>query len=145
MKKKEFWSEGLRFQCQGSAKCCISRGGYGFVYLTKADRKAMAKHFKMSLRQFTEEHCEKQDGIFKLKESENDDCRFLDGKQCGVYEARPTQCRTWPFWPEVMTPRKWNKDVASFCPGVGKGRLWTAKEIEEQLKEQVASEKQYGS
>ena len=40
-------------------------------------------------------------GIRKsLKEFPNGDCVFFDGEQrkCTVYEARPRQCRTWPFW-----------------------------------------------
>jgi Fe-S-cluster containining protein len=59
---------------------------------------------------------------------------FLKNKQCSVYEARPNQCRTWPFWPEVMNAKSWKKDVADFCPGVGKGPVIPAKEIERQLK-----------
>jgi len=52
-------------------------------------------------------------------------CRFLDPvtkKRCLVYEARPAQCRTWPFWPENMNARAWDREVVAFCPGVGKGR-----------------------
>lgn len=145
MAKKTFYSEGLQFQCQGSAKCCVSRGGYGFVWLTKTDRKALAKHHGMTLRDFTETYCELQDKIYKLKESQTADCIFLRGKKCGVYEARPTQCKTWPFWPELMNARSWNKDVVAFCPGVGKGKIWSAKEIEEQLKAQIASQNNYGT
>jgi hypothetical protein len=35
--------------------------------------------------------------------------------------------------------------VAPFCPGVGKGRLWTKKEIEETLARQKRSERRYGT
>jgi Fe-S-cluster containining protein len=56
-------------------------------------------------------------------------CSFLDGKRCSVYEGRPSQCRTWPFWPENMNARTWNREIVPFCPGVGKGRLYTAEEI----------------
>lgn len=54
---------------------------------------------------------------------------FLEGKQCSVYEARPTQCRTWPFWPENMDAKTWDEDVVSYCPGVGKGKLYSQSEI----------------
>ncbi len=145
MAKKKFYADGLQFQCQGSAKCCVSRGGYGYVYLTKSDRRALARHLKMTLAEFTEKHCELQDKIWKLKEHVNDDCMFLKEKMCGVYEARPTQCRTWPFWPEVMNAKSWAKDVVTFCPGVGKGKIWSAKEIETQLKAQMASQNNYGT
>ena len=44
-----------------------------------------------------------------------------------------TQCRTWPFWPDMMSAKAWSKEVLGFCPGVGKGRLYTEREIESLL------------
>ncbi len=129
------FGEGIRFECQQSGKCCTSRGAYGFVYLTLQDRRRLATHLKMSTQRFTKTYCAKTDGQFHLKHPERD-CGFLEGTGCGVYEARPTQCRTWPFWPENMNPRAWRKEVASFCPGVGKGRLYSVEEIEAILAEQ---------
>lgn len=128
--KPIFYEEGLRFECQGSGKCCTSRGGYGYVYLTPADRKRFAEHFKISTSRFTLEYCSREDGHVFLKNPDRN-CRFLVGKRCGVYEARPNQCRTWPFWPEnLKNLRAWTKEVAEFCPGVGKGPVIPATEIE---------------
>ena len=120
--KPTWWHEGVRFQCQGSGKCCVSRGEYGYVYVTRADRRALAAHLRLHPSVFTRRYCEREGGIWKLRDF-NQNCRFLEGKQCGVYEARPTQCRTWPFWPEAMSARAWARDVASYCPGVGRGRF----------------------
>jgi Fe-S-cluster containining protein len=134
---KKWWSEGIRFECQGSGQCCTSHGEFGFVYLTLEDRRRFAKHFKLSTREFTRTYCEKTDDLWHLKERKDQpDCQFLEGKRCGVYAARPEQCRTWPFWPEVMSAKRWKKDVADFCPGVGKGRVWSVSEIEETLRQQ---------
>ncbi|MGE3975109.1 MAG: YkgJ family cysteine cluster protein [Bdellovibrionales bacterium] len=139
--KNKWWSEGVRFECQGSGKCCTSHGEYGFVYLTLKDRQRFAKHFKMTTAAFTKKYCDEQEGMYNLKENpQNPDCMFLKNKRCSVYEARPTQCRTWPFWPEVMSPKAWSEDVASFCPGVGKGSLIPAEKIAAALKEQKESE-----
>ncbi len=135
-----WWKDGIRFECQGSGKCCVSRGEYGYVYLTLKDRQAMAKYFKIETRAFTKKYCEKDSsGLWKIADFTKA-CRFLKDKQCGIYEARPTQCRTWPFWPEVMNARSWNKEVAAYCPGVGKGRVWTKNEIQQQLTIQKKSE-----
>ena len=44
-------------------------------------------------------------------------CVFFDleKKQCGVYEARPSQCRTFPFWEYF----KHNiKEVKEECPAI---------------------------
>src|SRR5438093_6286206 len=120
-RRLRWWSNGIRFECQGSAKCCVSRGQYGWVYLTLQDRKRLAAFFGLPTREFTRRHCEKTDGIFHLKEEPGrPECIFLEGKRCGVYEARPTQCRTWPFWPEVIGPKAWAREVRDVCPGVGK-------------------------
>lgn len=144
MKKKSqpWWHQGIQFQCQGSGKCCVSRDGYGYVYVTLEDRRRFAKHFGITTQEFTKKYCDKDEGIWKLRDFD-ENCRFLDGKKCSVYEARPTQCRTWPFWPEVLNARTWSKEVAAYCPGVGKGKVWSKEEIEAQLKEQKKSEDQY--
>jgi hypothetical protein len=126
---KRFYAAGLRFQCQGEGKCCVSRGKYGYVYLSFNDRRRLAAHFKLTTSEFTARYTEKEDGLYQLKYKDRD-CPFLQENLCAVYEARPWQCRTWPFWPENMNTEIWGNEVASWCPGVGKGRLYTAEEIE---------------
>ena len=141
--KNPWWKDGVRFECQGSGRCCTSRGTHGFVYLTPADRTRLAEYHKMTRAQFTLRYCGSHDGLHYLKPenpetpSPEDEvaCRFLDDKRCTIYEARPTQCRTWPFWPEHMGAKAWDTEVTKFCPGVGKGRLYSADEIRELLKQ----------
>lgn len=145
MPDKNWWDKGIRFECQGSGQCCVSRDEYGYVYMTKEDRLRMAKSLKMTTTSFTKQYCEKEDGIYHLIDGEEGRCQFLEGNRCSVYHGRPTQCRTWPFWPEVMNAKTWKKEVADYCPGVGKGKLWAKKEIEEQLSIQEASEENFGS
>jgi len=130
----KFWEAGIRFECQGTGRCCLSRGTYGYVYLTLEDRRRFAKHFGIKTAEFTRRECGKTGGHFHLKDVEGA-CKFLKGKSCGVYEARPMQCRTWPFWPENMKPKIWNEEVKAFCPGVGKGKLYTKAEIEKRMKQ----------
>lgn len=142
---KEWWREGVRFECQGSGKCCTSHGEFGFVYLTPKDRKRMAETLGLTLGEFKKRYCDRTDGNWHLKERpDNPDCLFLKGKSCTVYEGRPNQCRTWPFWPEVLGAKAWSKEVAAFCPGVGKGRVWTGEEIEESLRQQVKWDSEIG-
>ena len=111
--------------------------------MTSDDRKRAAKALGVRASDFTRKYCAKTDGFFHLKERENPECVFLEGgNRCGIYSGRPTQCRTWPFWPEAMSVKAWKSEVAAFCPGVGKGKVWSAEDIERTLAEQIKSERQ---
>ncbi len=62
------------------------------------------------------------------------DCIFLreiEGKKrCMIYPVRPSQCRSWPFWPEnLKSATAWN-NAGQKCPGVNRGKLHSLKEIE---------------
>jgi Fe-S-cluster containining protein len=135
--RKPWWHEGLRFACQGSGRCCVSRDDYGYVYLTLADRRRLAATLGIPTRQFTRQYCAKTDGFFHLDNREPD-CMFLEGTACSVYEGRPTQCRTWPFWPENMKAKQWSA-IAEFCPGVGQGPTISGATIRRVLREQRRS------
>lgn len=132
-KGKQFFQDGIRFECQGDGKCCITRGRYGYVYLSFNDRRRLAAHFNISLTEFTARYTKKIDGLYELKYTDKD-CPFLKDNKCDVYASRPWQCRTWPFWPENMNSDVWEQEVAPSCPGVGRGRLFSAEEIEDILK-----------
>ena len=55
---------------------------------------------------------------------------MLTPQGCSVYETRPMQCRTWPFWHDnIDTPAPWQA-VCAECPGAEKARLYTREEIE---------------
>ena len=66
-----------------------------------------------------------------LKEKPNYDCVMLDGgARCLVYEVRPVQCRTWPFWPgNLASPQAWQA-AARRCPGMDAGPRYVFEQIE---------------
>ncbi len=120
-----WYVDGIRFECSACGKCCRNHGdGYAYVYADKAERTAMAESFGMTRKAFDDKYTERVPGGRSLV-SKGDACVFLNDKnQCGIYEHRPRQCKTWPFWPELLEDRDtWDEDVASFCPGVGEGPL----------------------
>ena len=137
------YEKGIKFQCQGSANCCVSRGSYGFVFLNKKDQKKLAKYLSISLNEFLLKYCHKTDGFIHLSEKSELDgnCIFLKDKKCSVYNSRPSQCRTWPFWNDNMKAKIWNNDIALNCPGVGKGKIINKKEIDRLLREDLKNEK----
>ena len=89
----------------------------------------------MSVADFEQKYV-RQVGIRKsLIEYANGDCVFFDGKarKCTVYDARPRQCRTWPFWQSnVATKEAW-KQTCEVCPGSGKGKLHPVEQILHQI------------
>jgi Fe-S-cluster containining protein len=84
----------------------------------------------MTTLEFTRKYTETTYGRLHLRDPEKN-CLFLEDKQCKIYEVRPHQCRTWPFWPENMKKSLWEREIAPVCSGIGKGRLFSADEIEE--------------
>ena len=137
------YKNGIKFECQGSGKCCVSRGTYGFVYLSEKDIKRFSKYFKLSIKKFKKKYCQVTEGFIHLIEKSelNGDCIFLKNKKCSVYISRPSQCRTWPFWNENMNVKLWNEDISINCPGIGKGKIVNAKTIKRFLKEDLDNEK----
>ena len=78
--------------------------------------------------------------ITLVERRDNHDCIFLGSpdssgrRGCTVYQVRPSQCRTWPFWPSNLAdPDSWSA-AAHRCRGVNRGRLFTLKEIEERAR-----------
>ena len=134
--------EGIRFECQGSSNCCVSRESYGYVYLSNKDILRLSKFTKLKYDDFIKLYCDKTDGFTHFKEKKKKSkCIFLDKKKCSVYEARPIQCRTWPFWKENMNTKKWNKEISKFCPGINKGGRISKKEIDKIINEDEDNEK----
>lgn len=125
---RPWYADGLRFSCTACGKCCTSHEGYEFVYLENADITRLAKHFGLERRRFLAEYTERQDE-FRILKWPDEHCIFLSESGCTVYDARPTQCRTWPFWPETLKKQVWQEEVVPFCPGAGEGRLYSLSEI----------------
>ena len=142
MIKNKYFKKGIRFKCQGSSNCCISRGSYGFVYITKKDLEKISNYFNINIDEFKKKYCKYDDGYLRFKEkNKNGNCQFLKDKKCSIYKVRPTQCRTWPFWNENMKAKDWNLNVVNFCPGIGKGSVITSSKIKKILKKDTENEK----
>lgn len=121
----------LRFECQRCGRCCHTRGDAGFVALTGDDQQRLARHFGLSLEAFRERYTDTLgDQVHLKEEAGRTACLLLEDGRCSAYAARPLQCRTWPFWPENMEPKAFEREVASFCPGAGKGEAWDMGAVE---------------
>lgn len=118
--KLPWYKDGLRFQCTECGKCCT--GSSGFVWVNEEEMQSMADSFNIPIELFKRKYTRQRDNRFALIEKKNPngdfDCIFLKGKRCEVYQARPTQCRTYPWWPENLNSKESWKIAAQECEGI---------------------------
>jgi len=113
--------DSLRFSCQrGCINCCNQEG---FVYLAEADLKRAAKFVRMPARAFEKKYVYRTRHQMRFRKPPEKQCPFLEGHGCSIHPAKPTQCRIFPFWPELVESRRKWKKTAKYCPGIGKGPL----------------------
>ncbi len=124
-----WYQNGLQFECTRCGHCCT--GAPGVVWVTLEESQAIAARLNLQLDAFGRRYLRLVDDRLALVERTNGDCVFWDrAAGCTIYEARPGQCRTWPFWPDhLATPEDWQR-TQRFCPGASGGRLHTVAEIE---------------
>ena len=117
--------EGYPFTFDSSAckscggKCCI--GERGFIWVSPFEKRNLAEHLMLSLEEFTKKYVDRLGQRESFKEVQIDKnnyaCIFFDTekRQCSIYEYRPFQCRTFPFWSYY---KEKPTVVAKECPGI---------------------------
>ncbi len=134
IKEEPWYQDGIPFRCTECGQCCT--GSPGYVWLTEEEMEAIAAYLKMPLDRFIQRYVRRIGSRYSLKEdSKTYDCLFLKGKKCQIYPVRPTQCRTFPWWPQHLeTPQSW-KEASQHCEGMcqTEAPLVSREEIEKQL------------
>lgn len=84
------------FECTGCGTCCRWTGS---VLLTDRDIAAMAAALALSEQEFIDHHTRLAPNRIQLALTDHSDgsCSFLEGDRCSIYDARPEQCRSFPF------------------------------------------------
>jgi Fe-S-cluster containining protein len=125
--EQPWYAPGLKFSCTQCGNCCT--GPPGYVWFEDEEADAIAAHLGIDRAAFDERYVttvERRPSLAETKVGSAYDCVFLerhaDGKKtCSIYEVRPTQCRTWPFWDSnLRSPRHWAR-AANTCPGMTAG------------------------
>lgn len=121
---------GLRFSCTQCGRCCS--GPEGYVLFTEEEAAAIARRLGVTVERFITDYTKDSPAGRSLRENRTPhgfDCVFLDratipGRAiCSIYEDRPAQCRTWPFWESNLRSReRWDR-AGRTCPGINKGTL----------------------
>jgi len=102
--------------CEGN--CCIGESGY--IWVTPHEITNIASYLEMQEADFRKAHLRKVRYRYSLKErqvAQSFECEFFDmtQKRCTIYEVRPSQCRTFPFWDYF---KKHIEEVKQECPGI---------------------------
>jgi Fe-S-cluster containining protein len=117
-KNEPWYKDGLRFQCTECGQCCT--GAPGYVWVNDQEIADMAEFLAISVDTFKKQYLRRCDNRWALVElkSQKYDCVFLNGKKCLVYNARPTQCRTFPWWKENLNTEESWKIAGRDCEGI---------------------------
>lgn len=133
MENDVWYRDGLQFECTQCGDCCT--GSPGFVWVTDKEIEEIAQVLDKPVGEIRLLYTRPARGMISLREFPNGDCIFLDPKTrgCQVYQARPIQCRTWPFWRvNIDSPKHW-EETQKICPGAGRGNFVSLESIQEQL------------
>ncbi len=132
MTNSSWYKEGLKFSCTGCGKCCT--GAPGYVWVTTDEMEAMAAFLNLTLKEFKQRYIRRVGNRYSLIESKKTyDCVFLKENKCQVYGARPTQCRTYPWWPENISSKAAWEATARECEGISEeAEVVPFEKIEEQ-------------
>jgi Fe-S-cluster containining protein len=133
MTAEPWFKDGLRFECTGCGDCCT--GAPGYVWVNGQEIAALATRVGETVEEFERKYVRRVGIRRTLIEYSNGDCVFFDGqtRKCTVYEDRPRQCKTWPFWDSnVRTEQAW-RETCEACPGSGRGQLYPIEKILESV------------
>lgn len=125
----------LRFECTGCGACCIG-GRDHYVETDACERAAIPGFLGITAAWFRRRYLVRVDkNILGVRLEPDGRCPFL-GKdnRCGIYSVRPRQCRTYPWWPELLETRRSWADEARRCEGIDRGAVVPLATIERALK-----------
>lgn len=113
----------LRFECTRCGRCCVGSPGE-HVFLSLEEGEALRVHLGLDHQDFETGYLAglDDDGDLVLNNRPDGACIFLDEHgQCGVYAVRPLQCRSYPFWPEILRSRRRWEAERRRCEGIDRG------------------------
>jgi Fe-S-cluster containining protein len=135
-----WYEKGLSFECTGCGACCT--GSPGYIWVNEEEIASIAAHLNLSIQEFSNRYLRQVHGRLSLLEDPRSyDCIFLKDKKCQIYNLRPVQCRTFPWWPTLLASEESWKKAAQGCEGISKKAPLVPYE---KIEEQVAIQKEKG-
>ena len=114
----------LRFTCTGCGACCTGATDH-VVEVDALEAEAIRVALGLSPGWFRRRYLLREpDGSRGIRLGRDGRCPFLGRhNRCRVYAVRPRQCRSYPWWPELVTRRcDWEAE-AKRCEGMNRGAV----------------------
>jgi Fe-S-cluster containining protein len=116
------------------------------VSLNGREEENIRDYLEISKKWFRQRYLIKREGIyFGIKLEKNGRCPFLNSKGlCRIYPVRPTQCQTYPYWPELVNSRGAWLAEKKRCEGIERGKPVSKAHINKMLAMQAQADNEDG-
>ncbi|MFV1993153.1 MAG: YkgJ family cysteine cluster protein [Acidiferrobacterales bacterium] len=114
-----------KFKCTGCGKCCTGNPRTHFIELTTGEAEKIQRSLNIGRSWFYRRYLEVLgEQTWGIRIGKDKRCVFLDKKKaCRIYQTRPQQCRSYPYWPEILGSRSAWQNESRRCEGIGLGNL----------------------
>jgi len=131
----------LRFKCTGCGKCCAGDEDH-YIAMSKAEAVRIRKYLDITEAWFRRHYITHLTRNTLTARMHKGRCTFLNKEgKCRIYHLRPVQCRTYPYWPELLeSAQAWNNE-AKHCEGINSGTIVPIEDITKKLTQQLKSER----
>lgn len=124
----------IRFKCTACGQCCYGDKN-AYIKLNRCEAEAITRQLGITPAWFKQNYLVTlPEGGNGIRIKDNGACSLLgnDGR-CRVYSARPMQCRTYPYWPEILFNKSTWLSEKKRCEGINQGDIIDAEFINKQL------------
>jgi len=110
--------EDIDFTCEKCGACCRVEG---YVFLEAGEAERLAGFLGMRLKEFKKQYTYWFFIFGRVLRTQSTGCPFLVNNRCSVYEARPKQCSSFPYWKRILNggTKEW-AHISGYCPAAGK-------------------------
>lgn len=111
--------EGLHFTCTRCGLCCRGPGEVWFTQEERADALAAVSDTPMEAELLRRWRASGAHEVLDVAAGQA--CPLLGPDGCTIQAVKPRQCRTYPFWPELLHSREDWASEKGRCEGIDRG------------------------